>query len=429
VTEYRSEFVPREGGMRESFKPEFTLQSSTEPLADETTHKHDYIKHALDKPRSSKPEEVYVPRGEFDALTSYNKEYTPKGGERAKPIKHEAQKQISAPFEGDPTYKADYRKWEAGRTEPIRHDGGYIAPSDPFKGESTYTTDYLKHQSAMRQAIRPDHAVLQSQEPFDDRTGYRTDYIRHPQPERFQRAKEEYIPNKTALDSLTTHKKDFTPKEAHRTLSMKPNQQGYQSNARFEDSTTNKTDFKRWDVKPIQTHKPDEYRARPGEMDLNTMYNSEFTPKPLSKVAAIRPVEARGVNAKFDGNTTYLGDYRQWPGGRPPAIRSQAGYEPPNMPFEGLSTYKGHYIPHDAGPQRSFKPDGVAFRSSVPFDDATMYRTEYTRKEIEPCPAALLDTPRSNFTHHHTEPTGHKFYQPQWESFQTQYPQQQPIAV
>ncbi len=40
ITEYRSEFVPREGGgMRESFKPEFALQSSTAPLADETTHK------------------------------------------------------------------------------------------------------------------------------------------------------------------------------------------------------------------------------------------------------------------------------------------------------------------------------------------------------------------------------------------------------
>jgi len=87
------------------------------------------------------------------------------------------------------------------------------APQDPFKGESTYTTDYLKHQQAMRKAIRPDQAVLQSQEPFDDRTGYRTDFIRHPQQERFQRAKEEYLPNRTALESLTTHKKDFTPKE------------------------------------------------------------------------------------------------------------------------------------------------------------------------------------------------------------------------
>jgi hypothetical protein len=88
-----------------------------------------------------------------------------------------------------------------------------LPPADPFKGESTYTTDYLKHQGAMRQAIRPDQAVLQSDQPFDDRTGYRTDYIRHPQQERFQRVKEEYLPNKSALDSLTTHKKDYTLKE------------------------------------------------------------------------------------------------------------------------------------------------------------------------------------------------------------------------
>jgi hypothetical protein len=128
---------------------------------------------------------------------------------------------------------------------------------------------------------------------------------------------------------------------------MKPNQQGYQSNARFEDSTTNKTDFKRWEVQPIQTHKPDEYRAKTGEMDLNTMYNSEYTPKPLAKVNAIRPVERRAVDAKFDANTTYGGDFRKWPGARTQAIHPQSGYEPPNMPFEGMSTYKGKILYSD----------------------------------------------------------------------------------
>ncbi len=188
---------------------------------------------------------------------------------------------------------------------------------------------------------------------------------------------------------------------------MKPDQLGYRSNARFDDATTNKTDYKRWEVQPLQTHRPDPYRANTAEMDLNTMYNSEYTPKPLSKVAAIKPIERPGNYGKFDGSTTYLGDYRQWPGGRPPAIRSDGGYQPPSMPFEGLSTYKGknkmfsirfpieiclgHYIPHEGGPSRSFKPDGVAYRSTIPFDDSTMYKTEYTRKEIEPCPAALLE--------------------------------------
>jgi hypothetical protein len=73
-----------------------------------------------------------------------------------------------------------------------------------------------------------------------------------------------------------------------------------------------------------------------------------------------------------------------------------------------------------------------------------MYRTEYTPKEMEPCPAALLEyvvlllffiiyiyqyrTPRSNYLLHHTEPTGHKFYQTQQEAALSQY-QQQPVAV
>jgi hypothetical protein len=89
-----------------------------------------------------------------------------------------------------------------------------MPPSDPFRGESTYTTDYLKHQGAMRQAIRPDQTILQSKDPFDDRTGYRTDYIHHPQQERFQRTREEYVPNQASLDSLTTHRRDYTPKDS-----------------------------------------------------------------------------------------------------------------------------------------------------------------------------------------------------------------------
>ncbi|CAF0749662.1 unnamed protein product [Didymodactylos carnosus] len=435
VTEYRSEFIPRETGMRQSFKPDYSIQSSNVPMDDETTHKHDYIRHALDRQKSFKPDEVYVPMGDFDSLTSYNKEYTGriKGGERARPIRHDGQKLISAPFEGDPTYRSDYRKWEAGRTEPIRHDAGWTAPVDPFRGESTYTTDFLKHNSGVRQPIRPDQGVLQSVEPFDDRTGYRTDYIKHPMQERFQRTREEYIPNKVALDSLTTHRKDFTPKEGDRTRSMKPDQQGYRSDARFDDSTTNKTDFKKWDVQPNQQRKPDEYRAQPGDMDLNTMYNTEYTHKPMQKVNAIRPTERRMIDAKFQADTTYGGDYRKWPGSRPPAIRSQSGYEPPMVPFEGLSTYKGHYIPHQGGPSRSFKPDGSVYASGAPFDDSTMYRVEFTPKSIDPCPAALLETPRSSFVFRHDDPTGHKFYQPHHEIGQNgngmHMNQPQPIAV
>ena len=72
----------------------------------------------------------------------------------------------------------------------------------------------------MRQAIRPDQTVMRSQDPFDDRTGYRTDYIHHPQQERYQRARDEYVPNTSALDSMTTHRRDFTPKDGKTNFSF-----------------------------------------------------------------------------------------------------------------------------------------------------------------------------------------------------------------
>ncbi len=53
--------------------------------------------------------------------------------------------------------------------------------------------------------------------------------------------------------------------------------------------------------------------------------------------------------------------------------------------------FLGHYIQHDGGPQPSFKPDGLPYRSTAPFDDTTMYKTEYTKKEIQTCPAIHLE--------------------------------------
>jgi hypothetical protein len=62
-------------------------------------------------------------------------------------------------------------------------------------------------------SIRSDQSVLHAQQLFDDRTSYRTDYVPHPQEEHFQRKREEYIPNSSALYSLITVRKDFISKD------------------------------------------------------------------------------------------------------------------------------------------------------------------------------------------------------------------------
>lgn len=336
-----------------------------------------------------------------------------------------------AQFEGNPTYKskssveikiksvndillcvclADYRPWDLSRTQPIKHDASYVPSTGDFGGESTYVYDYKKHNQAPPKPFKPEHAAMQSGN-FDDRTGYRDDYIRHNLPTKYNRPKEEYLPNKIPLDSMTTNRRDFTAKDAEKMRSYKPEGTGYRSDAPFDDDTTHKTDFKKWDVQPQQAKRDNDWRPPLGEMDLTTNYNNEFTPKPVSRPQAIKPLDRQRTDAKFEGNTTYDQDFRSWPNGKRDAIRADNQYQPSNVPFDGMSTYKGHYIPLAGAPAQSFKPEGAAFNSNAPFDGNTLYRSEYTHKELEPCAAALLETHRSKFVFHSEDDKGHKFYQ------------------
>lgn len=412
ITEYKNEYRAHDAARRQPFKPDNEFKGSGVPLSDETTHKHDYIRHPVERVVGHQPEVYRPPEGEMDTTTSYNKEFVAKQGEKAMPIRHDGMRREPAQFEGNPTYKSDYRPWDLSRTQPIKHDSGYVPSSDPFGGDSTYVNDYKRHNQAPRSAIKPDNTALQSTDPFDDRTGYREDYIKHSLPPKYQRPKDEYIQNGMPLDSLTTNRRDFTPKDAERMRSFKPDGQGYRSDAPFDDDTTHKVDYKKWDVQAPQFHREAEWRPPQGEMDLSTNYNTEFTPKPAQRVQQIRPASRKKTDAKFEGDTTYGQDFRKWPGDRRGLIKNDGEYQPSNAPFEGLSTYKGHYLPHQGGPAQSFKPDGNAYRSDAPFDGNTLYRTEFTPKEIEPCPAALLETQRSKYVFSQEDETGHKFYAP-----------------
>lgn len=296
------------------------------------------------------------------------------------------------------------------KTQPIKHDGGYVTSHDPFNGNSTYVQDFKRHNQAPVKPIKPDNAALQSTDPFNDRTGYREDFVRHDMPTKFSRPKDEYQPNKIPLDSLTTMRRDFTAKDAEKTRSFKPDGTGYRSEAPFDDDTTHKVDFKKWEVQSNLVKKDNEWRPPIGEMDLSTNYNAEFTAKPAQRAQAIRPPSRKKIDAKFEGDTTYGQDFRKWPGDKRALVRNPNEYTVSNAPFDGLTTYKGHYIPHASGPAQSFKPDGLAYRSDQPFDGNTLYRTEFTPKEVEPCPAALLESNKSNFVYHTDDEKGHKYY-------------------
>ncbi|VEL12292.1 unnamed protein product [Protopolystoma xenopodis] len=95
----------------------------------------------------------------------------------------------------------------------------------------------------------------------------------------------------------------------------------------------------------------------------------------------------------LQGITDYRDCYRAWSvqTRRPNRAQWQTNYQPPTMPFEGESISKLHYRGLANPRVKSCRPDlqtGDAMKA--PFDEDTVYRLDYTRKQIEVCPAALL---------------------------------------
>ncbi|BFY97876.1 hypothetical protein BsWGS_00916 [Bradybaena similaris] len=414
VTSYNTAYKKHPIQARESCKPEQSALRSEEPLSDKTTNRTDYIKHPLDKPYARVNEPYVRPVGDIDTLTSYHRDYTEKHVPPAQMVKHDGPRQIPARFEGEPTYKVDYRKWPIER-HTVRIPDQWAPPSQPFEGQSTFTRDYRRYNEPPRKSLKPLEAAQMSNAPFDGNTGYRDDYIRHPLQPREMKEKEMYRSSNAPFDGMTTFNRDYTKKEAPKTESCKPVSEAFQSGAPLDDLTTFKNDYRRWNGERPHIHQPDQYVKPEGEMDHNTTHRIQFKPHPVQKVALLKPGEGRVmIPGEFNGLTNYKSDYKPW-GIQREMPRPKDGWVPNNAPFDGMPTYKAHYVQHSAVPPRSMKPEASAMTSNAPFDDATMYRTDYVKKHADICPAAVLDTRQSRYSYVETDSQGHKQYQPIFE--------------
>ncbi|XP_045216001.1 stabilizer of axonemal microtubules 2-like [Mercenaria mercenaria] len=411
LTEYSQVYKPHPLAPRETFKPHQQPMQGGE-FMDKTTQRADYHAHPLERPFVHKPDEYVPPQGEFANQTSYKQEYVGKQGAPARAIRNEGQRQIPAKFEGEPTYKTDYRKWDAaGRQQPYGMQAAWEPPHTKFEGQTTFQNDYRRNEIPPRHNYKPNEGARLSDAPFEGRTIHQDAYIQHAIPPRYMKEKEQYRPSGVQFDGTTTFKRDYKGAQGEPTHSFKPEGKAFQSDARFEDGTTQKDDYKKWPMERPYIHPHEQYVKPAGEMEKNTTHNATYRPMPLQRVAAMRPVSAKKASAPFDGTTMYNSDYIKKYGERAQMPR-QADYVPNNAPFEGNSTYKGHYKPHALQPNRSFRPDNTAFQSDARFDDHTLYRQDYVPKPIHVCEAAGIDQPTSRFQFASLDSRGHRQYQP-----------------
>lgn len=409
VTSYNTTFKQHPITLRESFKPDPSTLRNEDPLSDKTTFRTDYIKHPLEKHYHHQPEGYKKPVGEMDVMTSYVRDFTEKQAPPAQMIKQSGQRQLPAKFEGEPTYKNDYRQWPLDRVCPKPQEA-WVPSNHPFEGQSTFTRDFRKYNEPPRKAMKPEQATIKSDAPFDGDTGYRADYIKHPMYPREQRQADKYKPSCVPFDGMTTFNRDFTKKNGNKTESCKPNNEAYQSEAPLDDLTTFKNDYRKWNGERPYVHLPESYKKPEGEIDMNTTNKIQFKAYPPQRVAMVKPGDGRVMfPGEFQGMTNYKSDFKQWEMTREKP-KPREGWVPNSSAFEGCATYKSHYVQHAHVPVKSMKPNASTMASDQPFDGATMYRTEFIKKHADICPAAILDTNVSKFNYVETDQRGHKQY-------------------
>jgi hypothetical protein len=380
-------------------------------MDDKTTHRVDYIEHPLGERFVHQGERYVAPQGELDTMTNYTKDYTRKPMETVKPIRQLEGPKILGKFEGQPTYAADYRKWDPQQRELIKADNHYSPPTAPFDDKTNYNTDFIPKQQAPRESMRPNEAALRSDMPFDDATEHNQKFVRHPLQAREPRKEVSYEPNTAPLDDLTTNRRDFTPKELGKAVSFKPENNAYQSTTPFDGSTTHNADYVKWQLERPQARDPQIYQKPPGEMDMLTTTHSDYTKKPLDRQLAKRPQEAVRTPGKFDDTTNYKSEYLKWGPGERAQPMAQPVYQPNDAPFDGIPTYQRDYVPKKGEMARSLKPIDTPYRSLAPMDDATEYNKEYIKKWVPPCPVPIIEGGTDiGYVYRDQDDVGHKWY-------------------
>ncbi len=143
LSNYQKDYITKSAPMRQSCKPNQGAYTSDAPLDSDTTHRVDYQKWQVEKP-AGRQQDVWVqPEGNIDFGTTNRRDYDRKRGAPAKALKPIERKGQAGRFEGNPTYKADYRKWETDGPVRFKKESGYEPPEKPFEGQSTHQRDYI----------------------------------------------------------------------------------------------------------------------------------------------------------------------------------------------------------------------------------------------------------------------------------------------
>ncbi|CAE1268305.1 unnamed protein product [Acanthosepion pharaonis] len=155
LTEYNAKYKEHELYKVEPFRPKIKPLPEGK-IEDKTIQRVDFQPYPVEKPWV-RPQEVWQkPPGNMEGLTSYKKEFTGRHITPPLPIRHDAMPTVSGKFQGEPTYKSDYKKWDASPMVKFSHPSSWRPPTlletgaAPFKFEKEADTGHRFYNMSNR---------------------------------------------------------------------------------------------------------------------------------------------------------------------------------------------------------------------------------------------------------------------------------------
>ncbi|KAM7539908.1 hypothetical protein Aperf_G00000030278 [Anoplocephala perfoliata] len=218
---YKVDYVPKCDSRRSPMKPRQELSLPDLPLDSATNYKSDYVPHPLQKREGLKKDFYFKSRAPFNDLTTFKADYTLKdfcAPQLCRP--NDALTGSTEPLSTTTTHRVDYVPRQL--TPPTRyHPDEYKKPDAPMEKATTYKQDYL-----VLPLCKPEPITIpecpKCPAPFDGNTIYKSEYKPWDVPSQIVKPLNPYCPPTVPMESLSTNKADYGPKQPCRVQPVKP---------------------------------------------------------------------------------------------------------------------------------------------------------------------------------------------------------------
>ncbi|XP_021009346.1 stabilizer of axonemal microtubules 1 [Mus caroli] len=339
-------------------KPRDNRHQCNDKMEYEPTYKADYLPWNQQKRSLIHPAQTYRPPScRFDHRTTHQDDYPMKSPVDTVNYKPPPGPKLSnLPLENMTSYRSSYV------AHPVEkrcvYEGEKYKPCEiPFDGLTTHRDSYkgLMGEPAKSWKPVPNHSGLGI--PFATDTEFRENFQAWPTPKIVPKDPIPYIPPEGKMDLLTTVQANYKCPNGVPAQSCRPVIH-LKKCERFESSTTNREDYKHWDIIPREPIKPAPQLKFPDEpMDYMTTNRAHYVPHAPVNTKSCKPTwSGPRVNIPLEGQTTYSSNFTPKEIQRCPASFS----EPPGYIFEEVDAV-GHRMYRPASRAASHESNHLGF--------------------------------------------------------------------